>query len=120
MGAQSFHFINTHFPEGSKFHKIFNKNTFKISYICSTNLKTIIKAHNKKLLSEPSSTDKHYNCKNNTQRPLNGQCLQKGIYNATISHQNLTKVVLKTRYNQYKSTLKPNETTQTTLSAYIK
>ena len=111
--------LNTHFPEGSKLHKIFNQNTFKISYICSTNLKSIIQAHNKNLLSEPSSTDKLCNCKNTTQCPFNSQCLQKGIYNATILQRNITKVILKTRYNQHKSSLKPNETTQTTLSAYI-
>ena len=83
--------INMHFPEGSKLHKIFNKNTVKITYSCSTNLKSIIQAHNKKVLSKQSLTAKLYNCRKTPQCPFNGQCLQKGIHKATISHQNVTK-----------------------------
>ena len=80
-----------HFPEGSKLHKIFNKNTVKITYSSSTNLKSIIKAHNKIVLSVPSPSDKHCNCRNAAQCPLNGQCLQKRLYKATVLHQNITK-----------------------------
>ena len=77
--------------KGSKLHKIFNKNISKITYSCSTSLKLIMKAHNKKVLSVPSPTDKPCNCTNATQCLFNGQCLQKGIYKATNLHQNITK-----------------------------
>ena len=51
----------------------------------------------------------------------------KGVYKATILHQNInveyigsTVVSFKTRYNQNKSSLKPNKSTRTTLLAYKK
>ena len=34
------------FPKEHKFHKIFNRNTLKLSYSCMPNIKSKIKAHN--------------------------------------------------------------------------
>ena len=87
VGKHFLNLINTHFPESYKLHKIFNKNTLKVTYSCSTNLKLIIQEPNKKVHSEPSSTDKLCNCTSATQCPFNSQCLQKGIYKAITSHQ---------------------------------
>ena len=39
--------IEKHFPRSSKLHKIFNKNTVKVSYSCTQNMSQIIKGHNK-------------------------------------------------------------------------
>ena len=39
--------IKKHFPKEHKFHKIFNKNTLKLSYSCMPNIKTKINAHNR-------------------------------------------------------------------------
>ena len=36
-----------HFPKEHMFHKIFNKNTIKVSYSCMPNIGTIISGHNK-------------------------------------------------------------------------
>ena len=41
--------IEKHFPRSSKLHKIFNKNTVKVSYSCTQNMSQIIKGHNKKI-----------------------------------------------------------------------
>ena len=41
--ARSFlHLVNTHFPAGHKLHKIFNRNTVKVSYSCMNNVRSII------------------------------------------------------------------------------
>ena len=39
--------IKKHFPKEHKFHKIFNKNTLKLSCSCMPNIKTKINAHNR-------------------------------------------------------------------------
>ena len=44
--------LNRHFPVGSPLHKIFNKNTVKLSYSCMENIKTMISSHNKTCLSK--------------------------------------------------------------------
>ena len=42
--------IEKHFLRSSKLHKIFNKNTVKVSYSCTQNMSQIIKGHNKKIV----------------------------------------------------------------------
>ena len=42
--------IKKHFPPHNKFHKLFYKNTAKISYSCTQNVKTIINSDNEKTL----------------------------------------------------------------------
>ncbi len=37
--------IDKHFPPNHKLHKIFNRNTVKISYSCMNNVKSIISTH---------------------------------------------------------------------------
>ena len=45
--ARSFlHLVDTHFPAGHKLHKIFNRNTVKVSYSCMNNVRSIITNHN--------------------------------------------------------------------------
>ena len=41
--------IDTHFPTANKLHKIFNRNTVKVSYSCTQNIFQIIKEYNKNL-----------------------------------------------------------------------
>ena len=40
--------VTKHFPRSNKLHKIFNRNTVKVSYSCMNNMSNIIKGHNKK------------------------------------------------------------------------
>ena len=42
--------IEKHFTRSSKLHKIFNKNTVRVSYSCTQNMSQIIKGHNKKIV----------------------------------------------------------------------
>jgi len=43
--------ISKHFPPSHKYHKIFNKNTIKLSYSCTPNIKAAISKHNKRIMS---------------------------------------------------------------------
>ena len=47
--------IKKHFPKEHKFHKIFNRNTLKLSYSCMPNIKTKINAHNREILRNTPS-----------------------------------------------------------------
>ena len=44
--------IDKHFPKTSPLHKIFNRNTIKVSYSCMYNVRYVISRHNKCVLSE--------------------------------------------------------------------
>ena len=44
--------VTKHFPRSHKLHKIFNRNTVKVSYSCMNNMSNIIKGHNKKVISK--------------------------------------------------------------------
>ena len=49
--APSFlHLVGTHFPAGHKLHKIFNRNTVKVSYSCMNNVRSIITNHNTRII----------------------------------------------------------------------
>ena len=79
--------IKKHFPNEHKFHKIFNKNTLKLSYSCIPNIKTKIKAHNRVILRNTSSKNaKRCNYQQNENCPTNSDCLKESVaYYATIS-----------------------------------
>ena len=79
--------IDQHFPPYYKLHKLFNRNNVKISYSCLTNIKSIINAHNRKILY-PSTTigRRTCNCINIPQCPLQQKCLSNNIlYQANIT-----------------------------------
>ena len=42
-----FRLLDKHFPKSSRLHKIFNRNTVKVSYSCMKNVIQIIKKHKK-------------------------------------------------------------------------
>ena len=42
--------IDKHFPKHHGYSKIFNRNTVKVSYCCTKNMKNNIQSHNKKIL----------------------------------------------------------------------
>ena len=47
IGKQFLTLIEKHFPRHSKYSKIFNRNSVKLSYSCTPNIKSIITSHNK-------------------------------------------------------------------------
>ena len=82
VGKQFFKILDREFPKGSKLHKIFNRNTVKLSYSCMKNIGGIIKQHNSKLLrkSMEKTTERQYNCRIQQQCPMNGKCLSNTSY----------------------------------------
>ena len=87
IGKNFIHLIQKHFPKNSKFYKIFNKNTVKVSYSCMPNVKSIISCHNRKILrpSVNQQQEKYCNCIRKETCPMQGKCLtEKVIYQATM------------------------------------
>ena len=120
IGKKFLGLVQLHFPKNNRLHKIFNKNTIKISYSCLPNVKNIINSHNKKILDGTNKPDKTCNCRDKLSCPFNGECLLKGIYKATVMNKEYigsTGVSFKTRWQQHKySVLKKSQTT--TLSKF--
>ena len=90
IGKTFLKLIDKHFPRSSKLHKIFNRNTIKVSYSCTENMSMIIKKHNKKIINNKATpTTLPCNCRKKTEWPLNGNCQQPSvIYQATARIKN--------------------------------
>ena len=90
IGRKFLNLINKHFPKENKLHKIFNKNSIKVSYSCMKNMNSIIKSHNrrilKKFINQEIEEENKCNCRNKSTCPLQGKCLESElVYKASIS-----------------------------------
>ena len=112
--------IDKHFPKTSPLHKIFNRNTIKVSYSCMNNVKSVISRHNKRVLrqtkSDESTNDNNIeklcNCRNVNECPLNNMCLTKDlVYQAEVKTKDnndiktyigMTATTFKERYRNHK------------------
>ena len=87
--AQKFlRLIDKHFPKSSKLHKIFNRNSIKVSYSCMPNVKSNISSHNHRVLKKAnaSTNAKLCNCRDKNECPLGGKCLTSSVvYQAAIT-----------------------------------
>ena len=79
--------IDQHFPKSNPLHKIFNRNTLKLSYSCMSNVKTIISNHNKAQINKSDPTnDSNCNCRNSSTCPMDGKCNDQNIiYQAEVT-----------------------------------
>ena len=104
-----------YFLRHHKLHKIFNRNTVKVSCSCTKNIKSIINCHNKKVLHQnrPCPNERKCNCIRKELCPLNGNCQAENIvYEATITCSERTygeniyiviaKTTFKKRYSNHK------------------
>ena len=79
--------LDRHFLRAHKFHKIFNRNTVKISYCCMKNMGSIISPHIKQVL-QPRNKNYGCNCRKKENCPLDKKCLTSNIvYEAQISNK---------------------------------
>ena len=64
-----------------KSYKVFNQNNFKVSYSSMPNISSIIKSHNKKILSndKSKSSKSSYDCKDKSSCPINGNSLEQNV-----------------------------------------
>ena len=132
VGQKFLKLIAKHFPENSRLHKIFNKNTVKVSYSCMPNLANIIKAHNNEVSMDTStSTQKPCNCRKKDLCPLNGECQSNNIiYNAEVENMRrnekkvyigLTEHAFKQRYSNHMQSIRHEKYGNSTeLSKYIR
>ena len=74
IGKLFFKLLKKHFPKSNPLSKIFNKNTIKISYSCTRNMKSIISSHNKQIPT-PKNKQVGYNCRVKNSCPLDNKCL---------------------------------------------
>ena len=88
-----FYLLEKHFPPRHQLHKIFNRNTIKLSYRCTTNMVGILSSHNKKILSEKRDKPDSPSCNcRKTPCPMSGRCREKSIiYKATVNCNNEAK-----------------------------
>ena len=79
------HLVDKHFPRSTKLHKLFNRNTIKVSYSCTDNMAKIIKNHNKKVTSKDTPMSPKCNCREKETCPHNGNCQATSvIYQAKV------------------------------------
>ena len=127
--------IDKHFPKTSPLHKIFNRNTIKVSYSCMHNVRSVISKHNKRVLSEANSTqkstkEKQCNCRNANECPLDQVCLTKDlVYQAEVTTKDnnerktyigMTATTFKERYRNHKKSFDDIKyKNETELSKYV-
>ena len=129
VGKRFLNLLDKHFPPNNQLHKIFNRNTVKVSYSCTPNVGSIIKSHNKKLTNTESKQMKDCNCRKKEECPLEGKCRSEDIIYkcvaTAIGHRQRAYLgtaegEFKQRfYNHKKSFRNRHYATETSLSKYI-
>ena len=130
VGRAFLKILDEEFPKEHVLHKIFNRNTVKISYSCMSNLKQNIDGHNKSILHKKIVPPKTCNCRKPAECPMDGNCLKESvIYQATVTTEDnnppqtyvgLTENSFKTRYSNHKTSLcNSNKRFSTELSKHI-
>ena len=63
MGNTFLKLMRKHYLNGNPLHKIFNKNSSKVSYSCMCKMASIISSHNRTILNPDVSTEYGCNCR---------------------------------------------------------
>ena len=121
--------IVKHFPKYHRYHKIFNKNTIKLSYSCLENMENVITKHNNKLLFQSfEQRTRMCNYRDKASCSTDGNCLQKCfVYlaqvdstNSRSDHLGASEDEFKTGYNDHNMSFRNNGyEKKTKLSKYI-
>ena len=133
VGQVFFNLMEKHFPESHRYHKIFNRNTVKVSYSCMDNMECIIKQHNMKVLRTGPVETPQCDCRNPENCPLDGTCNSTNVnYSAIVEHKDrrgrdisrtyigVTEPAFKKRYTVHLHTFNNRGTpNDTCLSKYI-
>ena len=137
MGTNFLSLVDKHFPSSNPLHKIFNRNSVKVSYSCMNNCKRVISKHNIGILSK-SKTDTaptangndNCNCRNTDNCPLQKNCLiESVVYKAEVEvdkesstkeYIGMTSTTFKKRFANHKTSFEnPDKRNSTELSKYI-
>ena len=123
--------VDLHFPKSNPLHKIFNRNSLKLSYSCMSNVKTIISSHNKAQISKPVAQSEEVagcNCRKKDSCPLEGNCkIQNIVYQAEVTtpqsketYVGLCDTMFKERFNNHKCSFRNERYKNSTeLSKYV-
>ena len=119
IGKEFLNLLRVHFLTQHPFHRLFNRNTVKLSYSCMMNMNSIIKAYNTKVLIKKNDTNqteqgKSCICRDKQSFPVDNKCLTSNVvYKATANYEGteqsyviITECSFKTRYTQHKSSFK--------------
>ena len=118
IGKEFLNLLRVHFPTQHPFHRLFNRNTVKLSYSCMMSMNSIIKAHNTKVLKKNDTNQteqgKSCNCRDKQTCPVDNKCLTSNVVcKATVNYEDteqsyvgMTECSFKTRYTQHKSSFK--------------
>ena len=89
VGGKFISLVKKHFPKSSPLHSIFNTKKLKVSYRTTPNMSSVIKAHNKKILSGMvvDNSRKGCNCRGGLAVcPMQRNCLHKSmVYKAEVT-----------------------------------
>ena len=131
IGKMFFNYIDKHFPPEHPLHKIFNRNTLKLSYSCTDNFEKIVKKHNNRIIrtnTTPKLHESTCSCSDKLNCPLNQNCKIKNIvYKATVSTKNDEKHYIGSAQTDFKKRLANHNTSfsnenykyRTSLSTHI-
>ena len=131
VGAKFISLVKKHFPKSSPLHSIFNTKKLKISYKTTPNMSSVIKSHNKKVLSGSvmENAKKGCNCRGGVETyPMCGRCLDKSmIYKAEVTtttekkhYYGQTFRTFKERFYGHQSDLRSQgKAESTTLSKFV-
>ena len=81
IGRTFLKILDGEFPENHALHKIFNRNTVKVSYTCMTNIKQTTDGHNKAILKKDDPHHKTLDNKCNCKSPDKSLCLANASQN---------------------------------------
>ena len=134
IGRDFIKIVEKNFPQNHRYHKIFNKNTVKVSYSCMKNMEQIIKSHNTAILNpkkSPEAGEESCNCRDKKTCPLNGKCLSSSLtYEGTLcdtlantdekfKYIGLVKGVFKNRFDKHTLSFRNEKYSNTTLSRKV-
>ena len=124
-----FRLLDENFPKSHPLHKIFNRNTVKLTYSCMKNVSQTIKQHNKNLSNKKEKQTNSWNCRNKNECPPIGNCKVKNIiYKCTVSAtQTLKQCVYlgiaegnwKQHLSNHRQSFKDKKHKNDTLSSYL-
>ena len=121
--------MRKNFPKTNSLSKIFDKNTAKISYSCTRNVKSIITGHNKQIV-HPKHSQYGCNCRDKNNCHLDDKCLTSQIvYQSDVTNDTddtykyylgVAEKSFKVRYRNHTSSFNnEQQKTKTELSKYV-
>ena len=106
IGKEFLRILDKSFPQNNPLHKLFNRNTVKISYKCMPSMAQAVSRHNTRLARQDQAElqpARSCNCSGQDLCPVNGQCL-KGpvVYRAAVTSDNRTEYYTGIAGNNFK------------------